>query len=136
MKTYLFKKHAVTALACVCLGIICCTTIYGAEKGKKAAAPAASGDTANLVITRSPSVGSGIFVAISLDGNKLVTLTQGRRYSGTVPAGKHVITCVPDPNLSGQVVNKTEFTAEKGQTYAFTATRKSGDVVLMKAAAR
>lgn len=130
MKKHFITKTVLAALVCACLGILCCATIYGAEK--KSAAPAPGGDTAQLIVTRSPSVGSGIFVSISVDGNKVLTLTQGRRYVGSVSAGKHVLTCVPEPNLSGQVPNKTEFTAEKGQTYVFTASRKSGDIVLMK----
>jgi hypothetical protein len=132
MKTHYVKKNAVVALVCVCLGIICYAATSHAA-AKKSDAPAQnSSDMAKLVVVRTDSVGSGITAAIAVDGKDLVTLSRGRSFHGSVSPGKHVISVMPDPNLIGQSPNKTEFTAEKGHTYSFSVSSKSGKVVLVK----
>ena len=132
MKIHYFKKNAAAALVCLGLGIFCCgTTSHAAEK--KSDTPAQnSSDMAQIVVVRTPSVGSGIAAAISVDGKDVVNLTKGKSYRGSLSAGKHVISVTPHPNLSGQQPNKTEFTAEKGRTYSFSVSSKSGNVVLLK----
>ena len=132
MKTHYIKKNAVVALVCVCLGIICYPATSHAA-AKKSDAPAQnSSDMAKLVVVRTDSVGSGITAAIAVDGKDLVTLTRGKSFRGSVSPGKHVISVTPDPNLIGQSADKTEFTAEKGRTYSFSVSSKSGKVVLVK----
>ena len=87
---------------------------------------------AQLVVVRTASVGSGVTASISVDGKDLVTLGNGRSFRGSVSPGKHVISVTAYPNLTGQQANKTEFTAEKGRTYSFSVSSKSGKVVLIK----
>src|SRR2546423_34005 len=120
MKKNHFEKSALTRFVCLCLGVICClATSYAAPKKSDAAAQSSDGGT--LVVSRNPSVGSGIFVSISVDGKQVTTLSQGRRYQGALSPGKHVISLIPDPNLGGQRPNKVEITVEQGHTYSFSA---------------
>ena len=132
MKKNYFGKNALTALACVCVGIICCASSSDAAT-KKSDAPAPGGDAGTFIVNRTDSVGSGIDITVLVDGNRVTTLLRGRRYKGTLPAGKHVISVMPEPNTSGQGANKAEVTVEKGHTYSFSAARdKSGKIVLVK----
>ena len=131
MKTNYVKRTALAVVGSFCLGIICTAGISrGAEK--KSEAPAPSGDTATLRVSRTASIGSGITVNLSIDGKLTMTIGQGRSYKGPVTAGKHVISVAPDPNLTGQQPNKVEINAEKGQTYSFTVGSKSGKIELVK----
>jgi hypothetical protein len=124
-KYHIIIKSALAGLICACSGI----TVSALSSS--ATAPAGT-EGATITVSRSPSVGSGIFVAISADGNQLATLSQGRKFSGTLAPGKHVLSIVPDPNLSGQRPFKLEVVIEKGKTYSFAATRKSGDIILVR----
>ena len=133
MKTHYLKKNAATALVCLGLGMLCWTSSSnGAAQKKEAPGHGGGGDMAQLVLVRTPSVGSGVAATIAIDGKELVNLTQGRSYKGPVAAGKHVISVNPHPNLTGQQPHKTEFTAEKGQTVSFKVGSKSGKVMLEK----
>ena len=132
MKKNHFEKSALTRLVCLCLGIICCVATSHAAP-KKSDAPAQSSDSATLIVSRNASVGSGIDITIQIDGKRVTTLLRGLRYKGTLATGKHTISLIPEPNLSGQGVNKTEITVEKGHTYAFSAARnKAGNIELVK----
>jgi hypothetical protein len=120
-------------LGSVCMGLICCIPgSYAASPKSDTAAQSGEGGS-TITVTRAPSVGSGVFVGLSVDGKHVKTLMQGSRYNGTLSPGKHVISVNPDPNTSGQRPNAVEVTAEKGHSYSFSATRsKSGDIVLTK----
>jgi hypothetical protein len=86
-----------------------------------------------ISVIRSGSVGSGVFVTLSIDGKYVKTLLQGRHYQGTLSPGKHVISVKPDPNTTGQKPNQVEVMVEKGRSYSFSASRnKSGEIVLVK----
>jgi hypothetical protein len=126
------KNHNITKpLLAACLAIVCGISSNAIAAPPKSE-PAKGGGDATIAITRAPSVGSGIFVAVSADGKQLATLTQGRRYSGTIAAGKHTLMVIPDPNLAGQRPFKMDVDFEKGKAYVFTTTRKSGDIILVR----
>ena len=133
MKIHYIKKNAAAALVCLGLGMLFSATISHAASKKSEAPAQGSGDMAQLVIVRTASLGSGVAVTVSLDGKDLINLTQGRSYHGALSAGKHVITVAPHPNLSAQQPDKMEFSADKGNTYKFSVSSKSGKVVLAKA---
>jgi hypothetical protein len=102
MKKQNLKKTAVAGMIGLCLGIICfATSSNAAQKKETVAASGANDGMANLVISRNPSVGSGIFVNVSADGKQLITLSSGRRYSGTLSPGKHVLSVIGDPHVFG-----------------------------------
>jgi hypothetical protein len=131
MKKQYLKKIVVAGVAGLCLGIICFATSSNAAQKKTEPAAMDANDGGTLVISRNPSVGSGIFVNVSADGKQLITLSSGRRYKGTMSPGKHTLSVIGDPNLSGQQANKVEVTVEKGKTYAFSVGRKNGNIVLI-----
>ena len=128
MKKHYIIKTALAGLVCACSGI----TVCAINSSAMAAPTPASTEGAAFTVARAPSVGSGIFVSISVDGKQLTTLSQGKSYRGTLAPGKHVLSLVPDPNLSGQRPFKLELTVENGKTYSFRATRKSGDIILVR----
>jgi len=132
MKTPYVKRTALAVVGGVCLGMICTAGISWAAEKKSEAPAQNSGEMAKVIVGRTPSVGSGITVNLSIDGKLTMTLGQGRRYHGTLAPGKHVISVTPDPNLSGQQPNKVEINAEKGQTYSFNVGSKSGKIELTK----
>jgi hypothetical protein len=131
MKKHYIIKSALAGLVCACSGMIVCA-LSSSATAAPAATAAASSEGGTLTISRAPSVGSGIFVSISADGKQLTTLSQGKSYRGTLAPGKHLLLLVPDPNLSGQRPFKLEVTVENGKTYSFRATRKSGDIILVR----
>ena len=123
-------KNVLAGLVCVCLAICSTATCGGATK--TAAAP--SSETGSpITVNRTSSVGSGVFVALSVDGKRVKTLMKGSIYKGTLTPGKHVISVLPDPNTTGQRENKVEVTAEKDHAYSFVVSRdKSGQLALTK----
>lgn len=133
MKKNYFGKSVLAGLAGVCLATICCTAVSHAAT-KKSDAPAQGSDGGGtFVINRNDSVGSGIDITIVIDGKRVSTLLRGMRYRGTLAPGKHTISLVPQPNLSGQGVAKTEITVEPGHNYSFSAARnKSGSIELVR----
>src|SRR3954470_16477139 len=116
-------------LVCMCFALISgTTTSYGAPAKSDSAAQAGEAG-GSVIVNRTPSVGSGVFVSLKIDGKYVKTLLQGRHYQGTLSPGKHVISVNPDPNTTGQRPNTVEVTVEKGRSYSFSASRnKSGEI--------
>jgi hypothetical protein len=124
------KRYLKNAVALV-IGLCLVGISDAASKAKESTDQSAS-DGGSLVVKRSASVGSGIFVNVSADGKQIAALSNNRIYRGNLSPGKHVISVVGDPNLAGQAPNKMEVNVEKGKTYSFTASLKSGKLVLEK----
>lgn len=133
MKKNYFGKSVLAGLVGVCLATICCAATSHAAT-KKSDVPAQGSDAgSSFIISRNDSVGSGIDITIEIDGKRVTTLLRGMRYKGALAPGKHTISLIPQPNLSGQGLNKTEITVEKGHTYSFSAARnKAGSIELVK----
>src|SRR4051812_26561920 len=129
MKT---NNNVLTGLVCVCLAICCTATGGGATKKPEAAAPSTEAGSV-VTVSRSSSVGSGVYVNLSVDGKHVKTLIKGSIYKGTLSPGKHIISVMPDPNTMGQRENKVDVIAEKDRAYSFMVSRdKSGQLVLIK----
>ena len=126
-------KTVVLGSLLICLALIYGTaTSDGAAKKPEAAAPSSEAGSP-VTVTRSASVGSGVFVTLSVDGKRVKTLIKGSIYKGTLSPGKHVISIMPDPNTTGQRENKAEVIAENGRAHSFVVSRdKSGQLVLVK----
>ena len=126
-------KNVLAGLVCGSLALVCCTTVCdGATKKSEAAAPSSEAGSP-ITVNRTASVGSGVFVGVSVDGKRVKTLMKGSIYKGTLSPGKHVISIVADPNTSGQREVKVEVTAEKDRAYSFVVSRdKSGQLALTK----
>lgn len=96
-----------------------------------AAAQTAAGE-GHLTITRSPRLGSGTNISISIDGKKVGTIGSGSRYNGSIPAGKHTLTVRFDPLSNADKPANLELNVAPGQTYSFSATIQHGDITIQK----
>ena len=104
----------ILSLAFACLIAAGCTTGPGAAT----APPPNSG---RVLVYRVANFGSDLSMVVSVDGKDVGSFTEGRNYSGYLPAGQHVLMARPDPNPAGTTPAKKTVTIQAGQTYVFTA---------------
>src|SRR5882762_1377099 len=123
MKRYSSIIHIVIA-ACACLIFAGCATNQAT-----APIPANSG---HLIVTRVANFGTDLSLVLSVDGKDVGSFTEGRQYSGYLPAGQHVITARVDPNPGGTRPRRKTLTVQAGQTYSFTAAWSGGKLVLVR----
>ena len=120
----------IAALACV--GLSGCETGSTAATGATAATSApADQNAAQLIIRRSPNMGAGLFLDVSIDGARVGALSIGESYRGTLSPGQHVISVLLRPNQLNLPPTKKTLTVVKGQTYALTAMWQGQTVVLL-----
>jgi len=122
MKKYASIIH-ILSLAYACL-IAGCATQPGA-----AIAPPNSG---HLIVTRVANFGSDLSLVLSIDGKDVGSFTEGRNYSGYLPAGQHVIVARADPFQAGKRPGRKTLTVQAGQTYSYTAAWSGGNLVLVR----
>ena len=125
MKKYSSIIHIFT-VACACLIAVGCTTN---QPGAATAPPPNSGQ---LLINRVANFGSNMSLVVSVDGKDVGSFTEGRSYSGYLPAGQHVITARVDPNMTGAGPARKTLNVKAGQTYSFTAVLSGGNMTLVK----
>ena len=114
----------IVSLACAGLIFTGCATNQATSP-----IPANSG---HLIVTRVANFGTNLSLVLSVDGKDVGSFTEGRSYSGYLPAGQHQITARVDPNPSGKHPGKTTLTVQAGQTYSFTAAWSGGKLVLVR----
>ena len=124
------KKYSsilyILSLACAGLILSACETT---GPGAATAPPPNSG---HLLIYRVANFGSNMALVVSVDGKDVGSFTEGRNYSGYLPAGQHRITARVDPNQTGARPGRKTLTVKAGQTYSYTAGWSGGNVVLTK----
>lgn len=132
MKKLIYHSCVLLIAALACAGLSGCETSGTAASGATASAAAPAGQgAAQLIIRRSPNMGAGLFLDVSVDGANVATLPMGQSYRGTLSPGKHVISVLLTPNqLNLPRTNKT-LTVVKGQTYMLTAMWQGETVVLL-----
>ena len=111
----------IVSLACACLILIGCETT---QSGAASAAPPNSG---HVLIYRVANFGTDLGLVVSVDGKEVGTFTEGRNYSGYLPAGQHTLTIRVDPNRGDIRPGKTTLTVLAGQTYSYTAAWSQGE---------
>lgn len=111
------------SLACACLIAAGCTT------GPGAAPPPNSG---HVLIYRVANFGTDLSLVVSVDGKDVGSFTEGRNYSGYLPAGQHRITARVDPNQTGARPGRKTLTVQAGQTYSYTAAWSGGNLKLVR----
>lgn len=122
------KKYSliiyILSLACACLIFTGCATNQAT-----APIPANSG---HLIVTRVANFGSDLSLVLSVDGKDVGSFTEGRNYSGYLPAGQHVIVARADPFQAGKRPGRKTLTVQAGQTYSYTAAWSGGNLVLVR----
>lgn len=131
MKKFSYHSCVLLIAALACAGFSGCETSGTAAPGTTAAAAAPAGQgAAQLIVRRSPNMGSGLFLDVSVDGANVGTLSMGQTYRGTLSPGQHVISVLLRPNQLNLPPTKKALTVVKGQTYDMTAMWQGQTVVL------
>jgi hypothetical protein len=118
MKKYSSIIH-ILSLAGACLIAAGCAT----QPGGATAPPPNSG---HVLIYRVANFGETIGLIVAVDGKDVGSFTEGRNYSGYLPAGQHRLTVRPDPNRAGTRPGQKTLTVQAGQTYVYTAVWSGG----------
>jgi hypothetical protein len=125
------KKHClivyILSLACTCLISVGCAT----NQAGLGAAPIPP-NSGHLIVTRIANFGSDLSLVLSIDGKDVGSFTEGRQYSGYLPAGQHVITARVDPFQAGKRPGRKTITVQAGQTYSYTAAWSGGNLILRR----
>jgi hypothetical protein len=79
-----------------------------------------------VLIYRVANFGTDIGLVVSVDGKDVGSFSEGRNYSGYLPAGQHRLTIRPDPNRAGTSPGRKTLTVQAGQTYVYTAAWSGG----------
>jgi hypothetical protein len=131
MKKFDYHCYVLLIAALTCVGLSGCETSGTATPGATAsvASPAGQG-AAQLIIRRSPNMGTGLFLDVSIDGARVGALSMGETYRGALSPGKHEISVILRPNQLNLPPTKKTLTVVKGQTYTLTAMWQGETVVL------
>ena len=114
----------IVSLACAGLIFTGCATNQAT-----APIPANSG---HLLINRVANFGSGLSLVVSVDGKDVGSFTEGRNYSGYLPAGQHVIVVRADPNPGGKRPGHKTLTVQAGHTYSYSAVWSGQNLALVR----
>jgi hypothetical protein len=113
------------------VGLACAGLIFTGCATNQATAPIPA-NSGHLLIYRVANFGSNMALVVSVDGKDVGSFTEGRNYSGYLPAGQHTIVARVDPNQTGAKPGRKTLTVKAGQTYSYTAGWSGGNVVLVK----
>jgi outer membrane biosynthesis protein TonB len=97
------------------------------ETRAKPTSPPRSQGTGRLIISRAPNFGWNIGVHLQIDGRDVTNITQGGRYDGVVPTGRHVLSV----SARGAQPTSIDVDVQPGQTHTFTAFWSS-DLVMLR----
>jgi|SRR5438094_2740632 hypothetical protein len=113
------------------LSLACAGLIFTGCATNQATAPIPA-NSGHLIVTRVANFGADLGLVLSVDGKDVGSFTEGRSYSGYLPAGQHVITARVDPNRTGTRPGKKTVTVQAGQTYSYTAAWSGQKLVLVR----
>jgi hypothetical protein len=115
------------------LSLACAGLILGAcETTGPGAATAPPPNSGRLLINRVANFGSDLSLVVSVDGKDVGSFTEGRNYSGYLPAGQHTIMARVDPNMTGARPARKTLNVKAGQTYSYTAGLSGGNMTLVR----
>ena len=89
-------------------------------------------NSGHLLINRVANFGSDLSLVVSVDGKVVGSFTEGRNYSGYLPAGQHQITVRAEPNRGGVRPGRQTLMVQAGQTYVYTAAWSGGNMKLVR----
>ena len=124
------KKYSsiIYIVSLACAGLI----FTGCATNQPVAATAPPPNSARLLVNRVANFGSNMVLILSVDGKDVGNFTEGRSYSGYLPAGQHTIVARVDPNMTGAHPARKTLTVQAGQTYSYTAGLVGGNMTLVK----
>jgi hypothetical protein len=124
------KKYysIICILTLVCIGLM----MVGCETTQQGASAPPPPNSARLLVNRVANFGSDLVLILSVDGKDVGSFTEGRNYSGYLPAGQHTIMARVDPNMTGARPAQKTLNVKAGQTYSFTAGLSGGNMTLVK----
>ena len=111
--------------------LACAGVIFTGCATNQATAPIPA-NSGHLIVTRVANFGTDLSLVVSVDGKDVGSFTEGRSYSGYLPAGQHVITARVDPFQAGKRPGRKTITVQAGQTYSYTAAWSGGNLVLVR----
>ena len=120
MKTYNSITHI--------LSLACAGLIAASAANQAGAAP----NSGHLQIDRVANFGTDLGLVVSIDGKDVGTFSEGRKYSGDLPAGEHIIIVRVDPNLNDAKPAEIKLNVVAGETYSYTAGFSGQDMALTK----
>jgi hypothetical protein len=113
------------------VGLACAGLIFTGCATNQASAPIPA-NSGHLLINRVANFGADLSLVVSIDGKDVGSFTEGRNYSGYLPAGQHVIIARVNPNLTGAGPAQKTLDVKAGQTYSFTAGLSGGKMTLVR----
>lgn len=111
-------------------GALIVALAYFTFSGCETTSTGPSASMAHLTIKRGPKFGAKQVLAVTVDGARVGSITEGQTYDGTLSPGQHVVSVSPSGPYRGNLPTKT-ITAEAGQTYTFTAAWQGKHLVLL-----
>ena len=112
------------------VSLACAGVIFTGCATNQAAGPIPP-NSGHLLINRVANFGSDLSLIVSVDGHDVGSFTEGRSYSGYLPAGQHVIVARCDPNPGGKRPGRKTLTVQAGQTYSYTAAWSGQNLALV-----
>lgn len=91
---------------------------------------AAGQPNARLIVQRTPTFGTNLFIRLSIDGRHVADIPRDQHYGGFLSAGRHVLTVLSLPNTESRRPTSIRLTVKPGQLYIYTAMWDSDRMVL------
>jgi hypothetical protein len=113
------------------VGLACAGLIFTGCATNQASAPIPP-NSGHLLINRVANFGTDLGLVVFVDGQNVGGFTEGRSYSGYLPAGQHTIAVRCDPNPGGKRPGHKTLTVQAGQTYSYTAAWSGQSLVLVR----
>jgi hypothetical protein len=112
------------------LSLACAGLIFTGCATNQANAPIPP-NSGHVLIYRVANFGSGLGLVVSVDGKDMGSFSEGRNYSGYLPAGQHQITVRAEPTDPNRRPGRKTLTVVAGKTYVYTAAWSGGKLVLV-----
>jgi hypothetical protein len=112
------------------LSLACAGLIFTGCATNQATAPIPP-NSGHVLIYRVANFGSGLGLVVSVDGKDMGSFSEGRNYSGYLPAGQHVLTVRAEPTDPNRRPGRKTLTVVAGKTYVYTAAWSGGKLVLV-----
>ena len=107
------------------LSLACAGLVFTGCATNQATAPIPA-NSGHVFIYRVANFGTDLSLVVSVDGKDVGSFSEGRNYSGYLPAGQHVLVARVDPNRTGAQPGRKTLNVKAGQTYVYTAAWSGG----------